>query len=348
MNLHHVAAKAAPVRPLVGVSDWARRIQSEISEVAPYPTNILICGPTGTGKEVIARSIHERSPRAEGPFVPVNCAAIAPTLFESHMFGHLKGSFTGASHEALGCFRAADGGTLFLDEIGELELELQAKLLRVLQEQVVTPVGGHEQTPIDVRIVSATNRGLSQEVAKGRFRQDLFYRIAVATLQTVPLAQRPDDLKVLSQFLIARLCRGDRMPFKPLSTEAEERLQLHPWPGNVRELQNVLERALMLAKGSMIEACDIVFDTPAEAPGHSVAAPPPPEEPPLHDSVVNSLVGASGERWATMKRLEKWHIEQTLKRTGHNQAEAARLLGMNRGSLRRRIQEFGIEPPSGP
>ena len=345
-----VASTLECARPLIGVSEWARNVQAEIDSVAPYLSSILISGPTGTGKELIARSIHERSTRAGGPFVPVNCAAIAPTLFESHMFGHLKGAFTGASHEAIGCFRAAEGGTLFLDEIGELELELQAKLLRVLQENMVTPVGGHEQAPIDVRVVSATNRDLPREIADGRFRQDLFYRVAVATLRTVSLVDRPDDLQVLSQFLIARLCHGDRMPFKPLSPEAERRLFEHSWPGNVRELQNVLERALMLAKGSTIGAQDIVFDPQAT---QSIVDEPEPGRPektqrdveaPLHASVVTRLTETTGARWATMKHVERWHIQETLQRTGGNQAEAARLLGMNRGSLRRRIQEFSIEP----
>ncbi len=332
-------------QPIVGVSSWVQRVQAEISEVAPYPSNVLVCGPTGTGKELIAQEIHNRSSRAEKPFVAVNCAAIAPSLFESLLFGHLKGAFTSADKDTIGYFRAAEGGTLFLDEIGELELSLQAKLLRVLQEGAVTPVGGHDSTEVDVRIVAATNRELLEEAEEGRFRQDLFYRLSVAVIRTCPLVERPEDLQLLSQFLISKVCHGNRMPFKPMSPEAETRLISHNWPGNVRELQNVIERALMRASGPLIEAEDIVFD--------KKSGPQEPTSEPLstatnHPTELNQLMRGAVQslgNWPTMKQFERYLLQMTLERTNYNQTEAARILEMTRGSLYRRVKEHQLERP---
>lgn len=249
-------------RPLVGISNWVRRVQSEIQTVAPYPFSVLIIGPSGTGKELIARAIHAKSLRADKPFIAVNCAAITGPLFESHMFGHLKGAFTGSDYAALGCFRAADEGTIFLDEIGELEPDLQAKLLRVLQEGTVTPVGSHEEVSVNVRIVAATNRDLIRDVAAGKFREDLYYRLAVVSLQTLPLCEHLEDLQLLADYLLSGQSVKFGLPFKPLSSEALAKLHAHNWPGNVRELQNVLERASMFAQEEVIQAKNIVFDPP--------------------------------------------------------------------------------------
>lgn len=332
-------SEASAPQPIVGVSKWAQTIHAEIDGVAPYPSNVLICGPTGTGKELIAQQVHRRSNRSDKPFVAVNCAAIAPSLFESQMFGHVKGAFTSADSDALGYFRAADGGTLFLDEIGELELSLQAKLLRVLQEGAITPVGGHDSVGIDVRIVAATNRNLADEVTRGRFRQDLYYRLAVAMLHTLPLVDRPEDLQLLAQFLITRLCHKDRMPFKPLSPEAEARLLSHIWPGNVRELQNVLERALMLAKGAMVEAKDIVFvQQPGQKDNHRTQDVPTVS---AENSELQALASKLG-KWPTLKQFERYILQRTLERTSFNQAEAARILDINRGSLYRRVKEYHL------
>ena len=183
------AAEAATLE-IVGVSAWAADIRKKVLAVAACPSNVLVTGPTGTGKEVIARAIHARGPRAQKPFIPVDCAAATGTLFASHIFGHLKGAFTGAGYAALGCFRAAHGGTIFLDEVGELESDMQTKLLRVLQQRRVIPVGGHEEVPVDVRVIAATNRDLRCEVAAKRFREDLYYRLHVVTLRTLPLRER--------------------------------------------------------------------------------------------------------------------------------------------------------------
>ena len=335
-HTNHGAAKSA----LIGVSAWAKQVQTQIDVVAPYPSSVLVTGPSGTGKELIARSIHERSPRADGPFIAVNCAAVSGSLFESHMFGHLKGAFTGANYEALGCFRAASGGTLFLDELGELDPAMQAKLLRVLQEQTVVPVGSHEEQPIDVRVVAATNRNLLAEVAAGRFREDLYYRLAVVTLRTAPLRERPEDIELLADFTLSRLGVRHGLPYKPLAEPALDKLRRHAWPGNVRELQNVLERASMMAPGELIEAHDVVFDTapPEPAPFSEAEATPESEALPL--PAFDEMPEVD---WPTLDEVERRVIAATLERTGYNQTAAARLLNLDRSVLRRRIKKLGID-----
>jgi len=339
VSLHNSEEAKASNRPLVGVSAWVQRIQADVCAVAPFSSSILITGPSGTGKELIARAIHAKSPRAAAPFIPVNCAAITGTLFESHMFGHLKGAFTGSNYAALGCFRAADGGTIFLDEIGELEPAMQAKLLRVLQEGAVVPVGSHEEQEIDVRVLAATNRDLTIEVASGRFRDDLYYRLAVVSLKTLPLCQRPEDVELLADYLLSRQCVKHGLPFKPLSETALEKLRRHDWPGNVRELQNVLERAAMLSRGELIHPADIEFDSPGSNVPFTLAAPIQP-------------IGEEGEwrfpesvdgRWPSLEECEREFFAATLRHTGYNQAAAARLLNLDRSVLRRRIKKLGLD-----
>lgn len=328
---------------LIGVSPWVAQVQSEIDMVAPYSSSVLVAGPSGTGKELVARSVHERGPRADHPFIPVNCAAISGTLFESHMFGHLKGAFTGSNYEAMGCFRAANGGTIFLDEVGELEADMQAKLLRVLQEQAVVPVGSHQEQPIDARIVAATNRNLLEEVGAGRFREDLYYRIAVISIRTVPLQQRPEDIELLADYVVSRLSIQHGLPFKPLSQSALDKLRRHRWPGNVRELQNVLERGCMRSQGDLIEAADLDFDSA------STSAEPAAESPVLEPADAFDLqprsffANRASDRWPTMQECEREIITETLIHTSYNQTAAARLLDMDRSVLRRRIEKLGID-----
>lgn len=196
---------------IIGVSPWAVRIRAEIRKLAKYPSTVLITGPSGTGKELVARAIHSYSGRSTGPFVPVDCAAVPGSLFSSHLFGHVVGAYTGANHAELGCFRAAHGGTVFLDEIGELEFELQSKLLRVLQERMVIPLGAHKEIAVDVRVISASNRDLRQAVGARQFRGDLYYRLNVATVVTVPLKDRPEDIDVLVSHFLAQLA----VPWSP-------------------------------------------------------------------------------------------------------------------------------------
>jgi len=331
-------------RPLVGVSAWVRKIQAEVRAIAPFSSSVLISGPSGTGKELIAGAIHAKSPRANSPFIAVNCAAISGTLFESHMFGHLKGAFTGSYYAALGCFRAANGGTIFLDEIGELAPAMQAKLLRVLQEGAVVPVGSYEEQPVDVRVVAATNRDLVADVASGRFREDLYYRLAVVSLKTMPLRERPEDIELLADYLLSSQSVEHGLPFKPLSEATSEKLRRHPWPGNVREMQNVLERAAMLSLGALIEPVDIVFDG-IELDGKkaeeslAVAAP----EPENRDRDTWCSPDKVDSRWPSLDECERQFIAATLQHTGYNQAAAARLLGLDRSVLRRRIKKLGLD-----
>lgn len=320
---------------LIGVSPWVKRTQANIGVVASYVSSVLVTGPSGTGKELIARSIHDRSHRAHQPFIAVNCAAITGTLFESHMFGHLKGAFTGSDYEALGCFRAAEGGTIFLDELGELDPVMQAKLLRALQERTVVPVGSHKEHPVDVRVVAATNRDLLADVASGRFREDLYYRLAVVTIPTTPLRERVEDLDLLSDYVLSGLAVQHGMPYKPLTEEAVEKLRGHAWPGNVRELQNVLERSCMMAPGNLIEAIDIVFDSTA-----SLRVVVSETE---RSARIDPLAAPADGEWPTLDECERHVLSATLRRTDFNQAAAARLLGLDRSVLRRRIKKLGID-----
>ncbi|HMR79508.1 MAG TPA: sigma-54 dependent transcriptional regulator, partial [Polyangiaceae bacterium] len=233
-------------RPIVAESDAMRRVLEMTDRVAASEASALITGETGTGKELLARRIHARSPRAEGPFVALSCAAVPAELLESELFGHERGSFTGATRARQGRFRSAHRGTLFLDEIGELPFALQGKLLRVLQEKVVDTVGADEARPVDVRLVAATNRDLNQMVMEGSFREDLLYRINVVELHIPPLAERPEDLDVLVQHFVAHFAQGRELA---IPDELMEELRARPWPGNVRQLENACERLVILAPG---------------------------------------------------------------------------------------------------
>ena len=326
---------------IIGRSEWVEQTRAVIRAVAAYPSSVLITGASGTGKELIARAIHGHSLRSARRFIPVDCASITGPLFASHMFGHLKGAFTGATYSAVGCFRAAEGGTIFLDEIGELDLELQAKLLRVLQERVVTPVGSHDGAPVDVRVLAASNRELQQEVAAGRFREDLYFRLNVVAIQTRPLRERAEDIEVLAEHFLRRFAVENGMPWKQLSQAARRQLHAYPWPGNIRELENAIERAIVFSPGELIEA-DVLprfTDTPAETMPIDFA------ESPAGLAIQHETLPAQGGRWLTAAEVERQHILRTLEHTGHNQSAAARLLGIDRHQLRRRMFEHGLMTP---
>ena len=331
--------EALSLDAIIGHSQWVEQTRAVIRAVAAFPSSVLITGDSGTGKELIARAIHDLSPRSERRFIPVDCASITGPLFASHMFGHLKGAFTGATYNAVGCFREAEGGTIFLDEIGELDLELQAKLLRVLQERVVTPVGSHEGMPVDVRILAASNRDLRQEVAAGRFREDLYFRLNVVSIQTRPLRERAEDIEVLADHFLRRFAVENGMPLKRLSDAARVQLHAYPWPGNIRELENAIVRAVLFSPGELIDA--------AVLPHVTASVPDATLPMGVAESANGSAIlhTAKDGRWLTAAEVECQHILRTLEHTGYNQSAAARLLGIDRHQLRRRMFEYGLAAP---
>jgi formate hydrogenlyase transcriptional activator len=313
---------------IVGQSPALSKVLSLVETVAPTNATALILGETGTGKELVARAIHDRSRRRERPLVKVNCSAISAGLVESELFGHVRGAFTGATHERVGRFEVADGGTLFLDEIGELPLDTQVKLLRVLQEREFEPVGSSITRTVDVRVIAATNRDLEKEVAAGRFRADLFFRLNVFPIVMPPVRERAGDVPLLASFFADRFAREFGKPVERIAPEALRRLQDYAWPGNVRELSNVIERAVVLARGPVLDiAPELLPGTAGEA-----AAPAP---------------GAAGGQ--TLEDFERRHIQETLERTGwviEGARGAAAALGMSASTLRSRLKKLGIARPS--
>ncbi|MEX2209104.1 MAG: sigma-54 dependent transcriptional regulator [Myxococcota bacterium] len=319
---------------LVAASPAMREIYELVERAAEFKTTVLVTGESGVGKEVVARAVHGLSDRAGQPFVPVNCGAIPESLIESELFGHMRGAFTGAEHEARGMFREADGGTLFLDEIGELPLATQVKLLRVLQEEEVRPVGAAKSYPVDVRILAATARDLEQMVEAGTFRADLFYRLNVFRLHIPPLRERREDVPVLADQLLAALSRRMGKAVAPLDREVIAALLEHAWPGNVRELENTLERALILAREGRVTRELFPFATAT----HSAEAPAPPP----HDAPAAALEDLSIKRHG--RALEERLIRLALARTAGNRTRAAQLLELSARALQYKLKEYAIEP----
>ncbi len=317
---------------MVGSSPALLAALRRVEQVAPTDSTVLISGETGTGKELIARAIHDRSPRRERPLVKVNCAAISAGLVESELFGHVKGAFTGALERRHGRFELADGGTLLLDEVGELPLETQVKLLRVLQEQEFEPVGSSQSLRVDVRVLAATNRDLAEAVRTGRFRADLYYRLAVLPVEVPPLRARREDIPQLAMFFLARFAKRFGKRVDAMSHGSLERLLAYPWPGNVRELQNVIERAVVLAETPILELDRSLL--PASAPS------------PESDGVpAESPTESSG----SLEDVERRHILATLTAAGwviEGPQGAARRLELHPNTLRSRMARLGIRRPT--
>jgi DNA-binding NtrC family response regulator len=326
---------------LIGNSPRMREVRRLLREAAEVDATVLLTGRSGTGKEVAARAIHFGGPRAAGPFVPVNCAAIPEPLFESAMFGHRRGAFTGASENHAGLAEQSSGGTLFLDEVAEIPLPQQAKLLRVLQESEVTPVGSQRPVNVDLRVVAATNRDLEAMVAKGSFREDLFYRLNVLRVELPTLAERPQDVPALAEHLLIEVARGHGVPALGFTEAALEALARHRWPGNVRELRNALERALLAARGRRIDVGDL------PAPVRVVDSVP---LSPRARGGNDQAPGAGGEPQApgedlSLAAVERVHVEKVLAMTGWNRSLAARILGIDRRTLFTKIQRYGLVGP---
>ena len=334
-------------KTIIGNSPAMREIYKTIGKVAPSDVTVLIQGESGTGKELIARAIHFNSKRLGKPFIALNCAAIPKDLLESELFGFEKGAFTGATERKLGKFEQANGGTIFLDEIGDMPIDLQSKILRVLQEKEVTRTGGNQSIVVDVRIVAATNQDLEESVRRKEFREDLFYRLNVIPLQLVPLRERNEDIPLLVEYFLAKICTELDSPPKRCSPEALRFLSGYAWPGNVRELENTLKRAVILSSDPLLTVTDF--------PGvrsHKGGELVPSEELSLEGIVDIKLRGSftnmekmeSGDVYSmVLEQVERPLICFVLEKTRGNQVRAADILGINRNTLRKKITELGIE-----
>lgn len=321
---------------ILGSSPKMQRLMELIRTVAPSDTTVLVYGKSGTGKELVARALHELSPRASGPWVAVNCAALSENLLESELFGHEKGAFTGADKLREGRFMQANGGTLFLDEIGEISQLMQVKLLRVLQQREIQRVGGNETLPVDVRLITATNRDLMEEVHKGNFREDLYYRLNVLTLQVPALQERAEDIPLLAQHFLTAFAAREHKEVKGFTPRAMDALLKYPWPGNVRELENAIERAVVLLSGAYITEQELPSAIHAT---HNIA-----EHGEATDEYAGEANMASNSQTVpkgySLENMEKQLIMEALKATGNNKSEAAKRLGISRKTLHLKLKAY--------
>jgi DNA-binding NtrC family response regulator len=319
---------------ILGASPRMQRILRLVSRVAATESTVLLLGESGTGKELIARSIHVQSRRAQGPFVPVNLGAIPESLAESELFGHARGSFTGATQERRGLIEAADGGTLFLDEIGDMPAPSQVKLLRVLENNEVRRVGDDTPRHVDVRVVAATHRDLAAEIAKGRFREDLYYRLNVVQIELPPLRERREDIGLLASYFLERAARREGRDTMSFAQETAALLERYDYPGNVRELENAVDHAVAVAEAAVIQPDDLpaAILAPRRLPraeDEASPAPPPPAERPR-------------EEWS-LAEVEREHIARVLRRHRGNSTSAARQLGISRTTLWRKLRQYGLK-----
>jgi Nif-specific regulatory protein len=314
---------------IVGNSIAVAKITQEIARAAPSKATVLIRGESGVGKELVARAVHYSSPRKKGPFVCLNCAALSRSLLASELFGHEQGAFTGATQRKIGKFEQSDGGTLMLDEIGEMSPAIQAKFLRVLEGHPFERVGGTQSIKVDVRVIAATNRDLERDVAEGRFRRDLYFRLRVLEIMVPALRKRPDDIPELAHYFLQRFNVETGRKIRGYSTQAMELMCKYRWPGNVRELKNVVERAVVLSRGDLIEADDLTL-TQLATSGDTNDLPSVP-------------ISAQPFRPMTLDEMERAHIQATLSATGWNKSQAANLLGIERSTLDRKIRRYDLQ-----
>src|SRR5688500_14497304 len=308
---------------IVGQSKMMKDVFARIQRAAPVDSTVLILGESGTGKELVAQALHQNSPRKKGPFVPINVAAVPSTLVESELFGHVRGAFTGATDKRMGRFEQADAGTLFIDEIGDFELGLQAKLLRVLETMTLTPVGGHEDRKVNVRVLAATSRDIRKMVAEGTFREDLFYRLNVVTITLPPLRDRPDDIAILVEHFLKEISEKKHTAPKKISPEVMRRFQQYRWPGNVRELRNTLESMMVLADGDTLTERDL------------------PER--IAESAPQLTTTKEIPTGMTMEELERLAIMRALDQYGGNRTHAANRLGISVRTLQRKLRQYEME-----
>ncbi len=332
-KLHRVIPDVPTQTDLIAEDPATLSVLDLARKVAPSETSVLLTGESGTGKEVFARFVHQQSSRAEGPFVAINCAAIPESMLEAVLFGHEKGAFTGAHQMRSGKFEQAHGGTLLLDEISEMDISLQAKLLRVLQEKEVERIGGKSTISLDVRVIATTNQNLRKQINAGKFREDLYYRLSVFPIDLPPLRQRPCDIEPLARHFVAQSCSADG-PSIRFTDEAIRQLHVHPWPGNVRELHNTLQRAVILCSGGVIKVRDLRFDLPTE----STDAPPDTTVPPTSQQHLH----------ANLKDVEHQLVIDALVAGDGSRKKAAEILGISPRSLRykmARLRKAGIAIP---
>lgn len=324
-RLRRAVANVEGFGGLLGESASMHKLYNLLAKVADSEASVLVCGETGTGKELVARGLHDQSPRAEGPFVALSCAAVPSQLIESELFGHVKGAFTDAKDTRPGLFAQAHGGTLFLDEIGELPLELQPKLLRALQEKTVRPIGGTADVPVDVRVVAATHRDLEEEVEQGRFRQDLLFRVNVIEINLPPLRSRGNDVLLLAQHFVDQCNKRHRREVSGLTSAAAEKLVRYEWPGNVRELQNAIERAVTLAEHDRL----VVDDLPVK----------------IRNYRSTQILVDTGEPsdLLTLDEVERRYVTRVFESVRGNKAQAARVLGVDRKTLYRKLEKYDLK-----
>ncbi|MBI4832164.1 MAG: sigma-54-dependent Fis family transcriptional regulator, partial [Candidatus Lindowbacteria bacterium] len=329
------------IHNLIGSSEKMQQVYKAIGRVADKDVTVFIQGESGTGKEMVARAIHYNSSRSSKPFVAVNCVAIPENLLESEMFGHVKGAFTGATSSRTGKFEQADGGTLFLDEVADIGLDLQGKLLRVLQEREIEPVGGQSTIKVNVRVIAATNRNLSNQLREGKFREDLFYRLNVVPIELPPLRERKEDIPELANYFVHRFADEMNIPPRAIEPAAIELLQSYDWPGNVRELENLIKRIMVMQIDQAITPEHMGLALPIEPVRKTLAVHGWWED--MVDQELKTLAGESGVYDRMLEKLEKPLIVKVLALCDGNQLRAAEMLGINRNTLHKKMKDLGLK-----